>query len=224
LDVSGLHVSLGGRPVLQNIAFSAEGGQVLAIAGRNGVGKTTLLRALAGLQKHSGEITVDGQRPDLGMVFQNPDLQLFNATVRDEVLYRLSDPDLDRYAWLMAMLGLSRYDETPPLLLSEGEKKRLALALTLMRGPHHGVLLDEPALGQDAVHKEILMRLAHALADAGQLVILTTHDLALAAEADRLLILGQDGFVADGPPGEILRDEAAWAQVGLLVPDWVVSA
>jgi energy-coupling factor transport system ATP-binding protein len=223
LNVSGLSVSLGGRRILQDITFSVGGGQVLAIVGRNGVGKTTLLRAVAGLQKHSGDITVDGQRPDFGMVFQNPDLQLFNATVREEVLYRLDDPDMDRYAWLMAMLGLTRYDETPPLLLSEGEKKRLALALTLMRGPRHGVLLDEPALGQDGVHKEILMRLAHALADAGLLVILTTHDLALAAEADRLLILGRDGFVADGPPGEILRDEAPWVQVGLQVPDWVVS-
>ncbi|MGD8996631.1 MAG: ABC transporter ATP-binding protein [Anaerolineae bacterium] len=223
LNVSNLHIKLGGRPILQDLSFSADGGQVLAIVGCNGVGKTTLLRALAGLQKHSGEITVDGQRPDLGMVFQNPDLQLFNANVRDEVLYGVEDPDLDRYTWLMAMLGLSRYDDTPPLLLSEGEKKRLALAVTLMRGPRHGVLLDEPALGQDAAHKEILMRLAHALADAGQLVIVTTHDLVLAAQADRLLILGQDGFVADGPPGEILHDEVPWGQVGLHVPDWVMG-
>jgi energy-coupling factor transporter ATP-binding protein EcfA2 len=157
------------------------------------------------------------------MVFQNPDLQLFNGTVREEVLYRIGDPHMDRYSWLMDMLGLSRYDQMPPLLLSEGEKKRLALAMTLMRGPRHGVLLDEPALGQDATHKEILMRLAHALANAGQLVVLTTHDLALAAQADRLLILGQDGFVADGPPGEVLRGEAPWVQVGLCVPDWVIS-
>jgi energy-coupling factor transport system ATP-binding protein len=223
LNVSGLSVDLGGRPVLRDLSLSAESGQVLAIVGRNGVGKTTLLRALAGLQEYRGEITVSGQRPEMGMVFQNPDLQLFNATVRDEVLYRLQDPDLDRYAWLMAMLGLSRYDETPPLLLSEGEKKRLALAMTLMGRPRHGVLLDEPALGQDAVHKEILMRLAHALASAGQLVIITTHDLALAAQADRLLILGPDGFVADGPPEEVLLDEAPWLLVGLGVPDWMIG-
>jgi energy-coupling factor transport system ATP-binding protein len=223
LNVSDLSVYLGGRPILQDLSLSAESGQVLAIVGRNGVGKTTLLRALAGLQEHSGEITVDGQCPDLGMVFQNPDLQLFNGTVREEVLYRIGDPHMDRYSWLMDMLGLSRYDQMPPLLLSEGEKKRLALAMTLMRGPRHGVLLDEPALGQDATHKEILMRLAHALANAGQLVVLTTHDLALAAQADRLLILGQDGFVADGPPGEVLRGEAPWVQVGLCVPDWVIS-
>jgi len=222
LDVSGLTVGLGGQPVLRNLSFSAESGQVLAIVGRNGVGKTTLLRALAGLQRYEGDITVDGARPDLGLVFQNPDLQLFNPTARDEVLYQLPAPDLDRYNWLMAMLGLTRYEDTPPLLLSEGEKKRLALATTLMRGPRHGVLLDEPALGQDAAHKEMLMVLARALAESGQLVILTTHDLALAGETDRLLILGENGFVADGAPRDILRSETPWAGVGLDVPAWVV--
>ncbi len=223
LNVSKVTVNLGGRAILHDLSFSAESGQVLAIVGRNGVGKTTLLRALAGLQTYQGAILVDGngQRPDLGMVFQNPNLQLFNATVRDEVLYRLENPDLARYDWIMAMLGLTRYETTPPLLLSEGEKKRLALAMTLMCGPRHGVLLDEPALGQDAAHKSTLMRLTHALADAGQLVILTTHDLALAAEADQLLILGHDGFVASGPPAEVLRDPAPWDEVGLHVPDWV---
>jgi energy-coupling factor transport system ATP-binding protein len=164
---------------------------------------------------------MDGQRPELGMVFQNPDLQLFNASVRDEVLYRLERPDIDRYEWLMEILGLSRYEETPPLLLSEGEKKRLAVAITLMRAPRHGILLDEPSLGQDVGHKETLMRLVHALAGAGQLVMITTHDLTLAASADRLLIMGESGFVADGPPHEVLRDKRAWDQVGLLIPDWM---
>jgi energy-coupling factor transport system ATP-binding protein len=221
LEVSDLSVSLGGRPILQDLNFSATGGQVLAIVGRNGVGKTTLLRVLAGLQKHAGVVAVNGERPDLGIVFQNPDTQLFNATVRDETLYRLPDPDLDRYAWLMQVLELSQYEETPPLLLSEGEKKRVALATVLMHGPRHGVLLDEPALGQDGVHKSRLMRVAHLLADRGQLIILTTHDLALAAQADRLMVLGHEGFVADGSPAEMLEDADAWAQVGMRVPEWV---
>jgi energy-coupling factor transporter ATP-binding protein EcfA2 len=210
---------------------------VIAVVGRNGVGKTTLLRALAGLQKHTGSVTVNGERPDrsassrpsrsassrlgLGMVFQNADRQLFNATVRDEILYRVPGPDMARYDWLLEVLGLARYEIVPPLLLSEGEKKRVALATVLMRGPRHGLLLDEPALGQDAAHKAVLIRLARALARAGQVVMLTTHDLPLAIQADRLMLLGPDGFVADGPPGQVLRDDAAWAKLGLLVPDWV---
>jgi ABC-type hemin transport system ATPase subunit len=90
-----------------------------------------------------------------------------------------------------------------------------------MRRPRHGLLLDEPALGQDAVHKARLVYLAHALAETGRLVILTTHDLNLAAQADRLLLLGPGGFVADGPPAQVLRDQAAWEQLGLFVPEWV---
>jgi ABC-type hemin transport system ATPase subunit len=67
----------------------------------------------------------------------------------------------------------------------------------------------------------MLVRMARALAGAGQLVILTTHDLPLAAQADRLALLGPGGFVADGPPGEVLRNDAAWAGLGLSVPEWV---
>jgi len=193
---------------------------VIAIVGRNGAGKTTLLRALAGLQPYQGHIGLNGDRPDLGLTFQNADLQLFNASVREEILYRVPDPDMDLYAWLLEALGLARYEGTPPLLLSEGEKKRLALATVLMRRPKHGVLLDEPALGQDSAHKAELIRVARALARAGQLVILTTHDLTLAAQADRLMLLAPGEFVASGPPAEILCDPAPWAKLGLSVPDW----
>lgn len=221
LHVSDLCVELGGRPVLHDLSFEANDAQVIAIVGRNGVGKTTLLRSLAGLQSHNGSISVDGEPPDLGMVFQNADMQLFNATVRDEILYRLPEPDMARYTWLLEILGLTAYEATPPLLLSEGEKKRVVLATILMQSPRHGLLLDEPALGQDSVHKDRLVHLARALAEAGQLVIMTTHDLTLAAQADRLLLLGPDGFVADGPPEYVLAEEAPWARLGLRVPDWV---
>jgi energy-coupling factor transporter ATP-binding protein EcfA2 len=223
LQVSGLGVRLGGQPVLRDLDFSAMGGQVVAVVGRNGVGKTTLLRTLAGLQKHEGTVTVNGARPDFGMVFQNADLQLFNATVRDEILYRVPNPDVAHYTWLLEALGLTRYEAVPPLLLSEGEKKRVALATVLMRLPRHGLLLDEPALGQDTAHKTVLIRLARALAQAGRLVILTTHDLTLAAQADRLTLLGPAGFAADGPPAQVLRDDAVWDSVGLSVPAWVLE-
>jgi energy-coupling factor transporter ATP-binding protein EcfA2 len=223
LEVEGLAVSLGGQPILRDLSFSLEPGQVVAIVGRNGVGKTTLLRALAGLQKHEGSVQMNGARPDLGLVFQNADLQLFNASVREEILFRVPDPDRELYAWLLAALGLTRYEEVPPLLLSEGEKKRVALATVLMRRPRHGILLDEPSLGQDAAHKAMLVHLARALAGAGQLVILTTHDLPLAAQADRLALLGPEGLVANGPAAEVLHDDAAWAGLGLSVPGWVVA-
>ncbi len=224
LEVEGLTVMLGGRAVLRDLSFSARMGQVVAVVGRNGVGKTTMLRALAGLQKHSGSVKLNGSQPDLGMVFQNADLQLFNASVREEILFRVPEPDMGLYEWLLAALGLARYEDVPPLLLSEGEKKRVALATVLMRKPHHGVLLDEPSLGQDVVHKTHLIRVARALAGAGQLVVLTTHDLTLAAQADQLALLGPEGFVAHGPPAEILHEGAAWASLGLSVPEWVIDS
>jgi energy-coupling factor transport system ATP-binding protein len=240
LDVSHLSVRLGNQLVLDDLHLRLSGGEVVAIVGRNGVGKTTLLRALAGLQPHQGNVLAKGQgnvlakgqgnvlagrqRPDLAMVFQNPDTQLFNATVRDEIRYKIADPDEGWYDWLIDSLGLCDYEGTPPLLLSEGEKKRVALAIALMRRPAHGVLLDEPALGQDAAHKARLMRLARSLAHAGRLVLLTTHDLSLAAQADRLLLMARSGFVADGPPAEVLSNAEAWVQAGLLVPDWLPEA
>ena len=168
LEIEGLRVNLGGRAILQNFNLNLASGEWVAIVGRNGVGKTTLLRALSGLQKFEGRvaaITSSGEKyPDFGMVFQNPDLQLFNPTVRDEILYRVPDPDLEFYTAIVKALGLQSYEEIPPLLLSEGEKKRVALAMVLMRHPAHGVLLDEPSLGQDGAHKEILARMMRVLA------------------------------------------------------------
>jgi energy-coupling factor transport system ATP-binding protein len=224
LEIENLGVSLAGRNILENLNLSLSGGQIVAVVGRNGVGKTTLLRALSGLQKHTGSariVTSQGdQRPDLGMVFQNPDLQLFNASVRDEILYRLPDPDMTYYRWLVTTLGLEVYENTPPLLLSEGEKKRVALGLATMRRPAHGLLLDEPSLGQDHLHKDILMRLLRALADAGQLVVITTHDLTLAAQADRLILLGTEGIITDNNTQAVLQDHAAWQRAGVILPNW----
>jgi energy-coupling factor transport system ATP-binding protein len=213
------------RAVFQNLDLSLRSGQIVAVVGRNGVGKTTLLRSLAGLQKHSGSVRVvageGDEQPNFGMVFQNPDLQLFNASVREEILYRVQKLDLAYYQWLLSALGLSSYENTPPLLLSEGEKKRVALGLVLMRRPAHGLLLDEPSLGQDNVHKTILMQMLRILADAGQLVIMTTHDLTLASQADRLILLGPEGkIVANDLTDVVLQDQAAWQKIGIALPAW----
>ena len=221
LSVQGLTVRLGAREILDDLSFLAHGGEIIAVVGRNGVGKTTLLRTLAGLQPYQGTIGVNGERPDLGMVFQNADLQLFNASVREEVLHRVTEPDMILYQQLLDALGLTRYELVPPLLLSEGEKKRVALATVLMRRPRHGLLLDEPALGQDSAHKSMLMHIARGLAAGGQLVIITTHDLTLASQADRMLLLGEEGIVADGPPPRVLRDPTPWKRIGLALPSWL---
>ncbi len=151
------------------------------------------------MQPYSGELEIcahgELENPQLGIVFQNPDLQLFDPSVRDEILYHVPQPDVNLYHFLLAALDLERYEQAPPLLLSEGEKRRVALATVLMLRPRHGVLLDEPALGLDTYHKSLLLVL-RALAATGQVVAFSTHDIELAAQADRLILLGASGIAA----------------------------
>lgn len=226
LEVSGLGVNMGGSSILRGLSFSIEPGAVTAIVGRNGCGKTTLLRALAGLQAHEGSVNAGGKRPDLGHVFQNADLQLFNPTVRKEILFRVKDPDMELYSWLIRVLDLTRYENTPPLILSEGEKKRVALATVLMRDPAHGILLDEPSLGLDMAHKQMLVEICRGLASRGRFVIMTTHELHLAAMADRVMLMAADGsgIAADGAPGRVFRDRSSWKRAGMFVPSWISHA
>lgn len=217
-------VHANGRRALQDVDLTVSRGERLAIIGPSGAGKTTLLRLLAGFQPYEGALEIAGEpgrNPALGMVFQNPDLQLFNASVRHEILHRLPDPDMEYYSWLLHALGLHAYEDTPPLLLSEGEKRRLALAMVLIHRPQHGILLDEPSLGQDARHKHTLIQALRAVAASGVIVLVATHDLELAAQADRLLLLSRRGIQADGPPARVLADSGAWHELGLTIPEWV---
>jgi energy-coupling factor transport system ATP-binding protein len=225
LEVRNLSVEKSGNQIIRNMSFSLQSGQIVAIVGRNGAGKTTLLRSMVGLQKHSGEMWMQNgngkQKPQFKMVFQNPDIQLFNPSVREEILFKLPNPNIQRYNWLLDVLDLKRYEDTPPLLLSEGEKRRLALALTLMQNTKHGILLDEPALGQDHHHKDVLIELLQKLSHAGFLVIFTTHDLELAAHADYLILISPQGIIAQGPTCEVIKNDSAWQQIGLIKPDWM---
>jgi energy-coupling factor transport system ATP-binding protein len=223
LQVKDLSVRLSGKTIVNRLNFELRGGTLTAIVGRNGSGKTTLLRALAGLQPHDGTVTIGSDRPNLGLVYQNADLQLFNPTVKEEILFRIPDPDMALYHSILEVLGLTIYQDTQPLLLSEGEKKRVALASVLMRQPEHGILLDEPSLGQDILHKEMLVQLSNALTRIGKIVVMTTHDLSLAAQADEIILLRESGIVAQGPTDQILKNDSSWDEVGLFVPEWVTN-
>ncbi len=225
LEVRNLSVEKKGETILNQIDLSLESGQITAIVGRNGTGKTTLLRSLVGLQKHTGKKWIKNghgiQDPQFKMVFQNPDIQLFNPSVREEILFKIKNPDLELYHWLIETLHLERYENTPPLLLSEGEKRRLALAITIMQTPKHGILLDEPSLGQDQLHKKILINLLKEISDAGYLVIFTTHDLELASHADRMILLQDDGIAAEGKTKHVIHDQTVWNKIGLIQPEWM---
>ena len=229
LVVEDAGVALGGLPVLRGINLALAGGQVLAVVGANGAGKTTLLRTLAGLQSHSGRITgfISGAStpPRLGLCFQNPDCQLFNASVRAEILFGAAATDAARYDGVVRLLGLAGYQDAPPLLLSEGEKKRLGLAIMLLRPGLCGVCLDEPTLGQDAHGRRLLGRIVRQLAAAGYLCVAATHDLEWAMEwTDRVVVLADGHVAASGPPVTLAADPELWSRAGLVPPDAVEGA
>ncbi len=199
VDVRGLSVRRD-RPLLAGIDLDLRGGSVVALLGPNGSGKTTLLRVLAGVETNvEGRVEgPSGRRPRLGLAFQNPDLQIFNATVREEIVYGIPTVDEERYRRVVEALGLASLEARPPLLLSEGQKKRLGIATILVRDGLDGILLDEPTLGQDPVQRRRIGRLVRALADAGALVIAATHDEAWArAWADREIVLERGRVVGD---------------------------
>jgi energy-coupling factor transporter ATP-binding protein EcfA2 len=198
--VNGLRVELGGRPVLNGIDCTLAGGRVIAVVGANGSGKTTLLRTLVGLQAYAGRVNTlasgGHHEPRLGLCFQNPDCQIFNATVRQELRFGLPEIDEDFYRRVVQILGLAGYEQTPPLLLSEGEKKRLALATVLLRPGLSGICLDEPTLGQDAHQRRFLGRILKHLSAAGYLCVIATHDLEWAIKWSDEVFLLQAGRLA----------------------------
>ena len=204
--------------MLRDVTFRAESGRVHAIVGPNGAVRTTLLRCLAGLTPIEGQVrTSDGRPPDLFWVAQNPDLQIFNASVEEELNSVEGTSDLRD--WVMEAFRLRSCATRPSLLLSEGQKERLILGVALLREPQHGLLLDEPSLGQGPADKRILGNLASACAEMGHIVVVATHDIEFVARhADWASVLDGGKIVADGPASEVLADNTVLAEAGICAP------
>jgi energy-coupling factor transport system ATP-binding protein len=214
----------GDLVALHDVTFGVRRGEVVALMGRNGAGKTTLLAHLVGLRKpYAGRVTVGSVQPHgrpgrelarlVGLVPQDPGRLLYAETVAEEC--RGADRDaglpagtteavLDRIA-----PGLPR--DRHPSDLSEGQRLALALAVVLGGEPPL-VLLDEPTRGLDYAAKTRLVPVLRDLAARGHAVVLSTHDVELAAEvADRTLVLADGEVVADGPTREVVRQSPAFA-------------
>ena len=218
--------------VLHGVHLTLRRGEVLAVIGINGSGKSTLLRALAGLEAWTaGEVTVAGRprrpgRPGraVTLVMQNPEHQFLESTVLDELAHgmRLEGSAEARVERAVDEM-LSRFDlvdraQTSPFLLSGGQQRRLSVASVL--GEHREVVcLDEPTFGQDRRGAEALMDRLHDVAAEGAGLIITTHDMELAADhADRVLILAQGAVLGEGPAREVLADAPLLARAGLRPP------
>ncbi|MEP6681596.1 MAG: ATP-binding cassette domain-containing protein, partial [Chloroflexota bacterium] len=227
-------VELGGRPVIRGLTASLGARQVVAVLGPNGSGKTTMFRtAMRLIDPSAGSVTVDGQPAGgrtvaelarvFGYVFQSPSQMLFARTVREELLFgprnlglALDAPD---QVALAALRRASLADEEaildrPPLTLSFGQQKRLALAIGLaMRPPT--LILDEPSAGQDHRSAERFMQAAAGIS-ALESLYFVTHDVDLAlTHADRILVIRDGQLVADGPPEEVITDEDRWLSCNL---------
>jgi energy-coupling factor transport system ATP-binding protein len=187
--ISGAAAGFDGRPVLEDVELAVRSGEVVALMGPNGGGKTTLLRLIAGLLTPLAG-TVERRPGRVAYLPQNPAALLHRPTVRDEVRFTIErSREPEKPETILAELGLLHVAGRYPRDLSSGERQRAAVAAVLAGSPGL-VLLDEPTRGMDARAGEALVRLAARLRDRGAAVVIATHDSDLrAAVADRVVMV-----------------------------------
>ncbi len=217
-----------GKQALQDISLHIHPGEKVALVGANGAGKSTLLMHLNGVLNGEGIITVDGIalnkktaraiRAKVGLVFQNPDDQLFSQTVYEDVAYGLvyqgrSDREIDEgVRQALEAVGMRAYEDRNPYHLSSGEKKRAAIATVLSMQPQV-LALDEPTAGLDPRSRRELIDLLIKLPYTS---FIATHDLDMVARiATRVVVLEMGSVAANGPAAEILADESLLWRHGL---------
>ena len=229
LEFRDVRASIGTHPVLQGVDASLGRAEIVAMLGPNGSGKTTAFRtAMRLLPLTGGTILVDGRDASerttaelattFGYVFQSPSQMLFARSVREELLFGPTnlghdpatfDALLDDVLTRTSLIELEDILERPPLALSFGQQKRLALAIALALRPST-LILDEPSAGQDHRTAEAFIRQVLAIPGL-ESVYLITHDVDLAlTHADRILLFRDGRIVADGPPHEVITDTDRW--------------
>lgn len=220
-----------GQAALRDIHLEVAAGETLGVLGANGAGKSTLLLQINGLLRGTGAVRVGSLamhdrnlaeiRARVGFVFQNPDDQLFMATVFDDVAFGPRNQGLKpdqvrlRVEAALEVVGMTSAAARPPHHLSLGQKKRVALA-TVLAMECEVLVLDEPTAGLDPRGRR---ELACFLQKLEQTRMIATHDLEFAVElCDRVAVLCEGSLVALGPPAQILSDAALMERTGLEVP------
>jgi cobalt/nickel transport system ATP-binding protein len=209
-----------GRPALDGINLVIKPGEKVALVGANGAGKSTLLLHLNGVLQGDGQVRVNGLevnkknmaqvRSLVGMVFQNPDDQLFSLTVGEDVAfgptYQGFDPlqVTEKVKTALKEVQLIGFEDRHPFHLSGGEKKRASIATVLSMSPEY-LVLDEPTAGLDPKSRRELIGLLRSLPLT---LILATHDLQMALElTTRVILLNHGKLAVDGATHEILTNE-----------------
>ncbi len=226
----------GGPRVLDGADLAISAGEFVAIIGQNGSGKTTLAKLVIGLLKpDSGRITINGRdrstlhaaatAREIGYVFQNPDHQIFAATVEDEVAFGPRNFGLDpqeierRCAEVLHAVGLENERKSDPFLLSKGQRQRLAVASVLVLRPKV-LILDEPTTGLDYREQRRMMKLVAELNESGVAIVMITHTPWLVAEYARRVVLMHAGRkIFDDGVREFFGHDAMLAESSFRAPE-----
>ena len=223
--------------VLDGVDLAIEPGSFVAVLGHNGSGKSTLAKHMnAILLPTGGKVYVDGidtadearlldVRRTVGMVFQNPDNQIVANVVEEDVAFapeNLGVPSEEirrRVDEALKLVGMYEFREHAPHLLSGGQKQRVAIAGVIAMAPRC-IVLDEPTAMLDPIGRaEVLKTVKELNRTSGVTVVLITHHMDEAAQADRLIVMAKGRVVADGAPKEVFQRVEELKAVGLTVPE-----
>jgi len=221
------------RPALKNINLTIREKEFVAIMGRNGSGKSTLTRLLNGLLlPDTGEVTIDGLsslnlknlveiRKRVGLLFPDPDSQLLFNLVEEEIAFGPENLGLHpieirrRVDTALKMVSMEDYAKYPPYLLSGGQKQKLCIASLLAMQPAY-LVLDEPfSMLDPRGRKDLLTLLLTMRQELNISLILITHNLEDAIQADRIVIMDKGEVIHAGPPGEILNMGTSISSLGI---------
>ncbi len=220
-----------GQQALKGISLMVREGEKVAVIGPNGAGKTTLFLHLNGILNGNGTVRVMGLevtgrhlgaiRAKVGMVFQDPDDQLFSPTVFEDVAFgplHMGLPEGEvrrRVRWALTQVGLEGFEDRMPHHLSLGERKRIAIATVLAMEPAI-LVLDEPSSELDPRSRRSLIQLLEKLP---QTMLVASHDMRLVRDlCARTVIMDEGRIVADGPTPHLLADIALLERHGLEQP------
>ena len=226
IEIKELSFSYDSKPFIDNLDLKINDGEVVGIMGNTGCGKSTFVRLIAGLIKSdSGKIIIDGDditnkkfnkkilRRKLGIVFQFPEMQLFEQTIEKDIFFGLKqykltyDEKYKRAKEALELLGLDfeRIKDKSPLTLSGGEKRKIAVAGILVCKPKY-LIFDEPIAGLDCNSRDSFMKLLLALKQNGTTIIIISHNTDYLAEyADRILVMDGGKIILDDKPNEIFN-------------------
>ena len=231
----------GAEPVLalKGVDLTIEQGSFVVVLGHNGSGKSTLAKTLNGvLLPCGGHVYVEGMdtldehlllaiRRTVGMVFQNPDNQIVANVVEEDVAFapeNLGVPTAEirrRVDEALAAVGMSEFVRHAPHLLSGGQKQRIAIAGVLAMEPECIVLDEATAMLDPVGRREVLTTIHQLNREKGITVVLITHHMNEAEEADRVLVMDDGKLVMDGTPQEVFTQVGKLRSMGLTVPDTV---